>query len=155
MSWITINTRQIWFVFCHNNLWSGWNKSSIYSSQTLLSKATYSNSYIRWWFRCRARYRPAHQELFGVQYLVQGHFGMQSIGTAPVTLRYPSTRLCLLVPDIPSVLSLSMPLLSPPDESSRPWCRDPDPDPDHNCCNHSCTVSPVLKLENGSLRGCR
>ena len=45
----------------------------------ILSKATYSNSYIDsytdacdWYARCQ----PARQEQFGVQYLARGHFDM-------------------------------------------------------------------------------
>ena len=34
---------------------------------------------------CNARHQPGHQEQFGVQYLAQGHFDMQTGGTEPAT----------------------------------------------------------------------
>ena len=55
----------------------------------LLSEATYSNSYIHSYTDgggCDAKCRPAHQEQFGVQYLAQGHFGMQARGLEPATV---------------------------------------------------------------------
>ena len=58
--------------------------------QTLLSKATYSNSYIHWYTDgggCHARCRPSHQGQFGVQCLAQGHFDMQIRGIEPMTFR--------------------------------------------------------------------
>ena len=45
---------------------------------TLLSKATLRNSHIDY-------DRPAHQEQFGVSYLAQGHFDMQTKGIKPAT----------------------------------------------------------------------
>ena len=49
----------------------------------LLSKATYSNSYIHSYTDgggCHAKCWPAHQEQFGVKYFAQGHFDMQISG---------------------------------------------------------------------------
>ena len=45
----------------------------------LLSKATYSGSYIHSYIDgggCHVRCRPANQEQFGVQPLAQGHFNV-------------------------------------------------------------------------------
>ena len=56
-------------------------------NQTLLSNTTaYRHSYIDG-DGCHARFRPAHQEQFGVQYLAQGHFDMQTRRFKPATFR--------------------------------------------------------------------
>ena len=73
--------------------YSCWSKS-IFSYQQWI-KSTYSNSYIHSHTDgggCHARCRPAHWEQFGVQYLAQGHFDMQTRGNQtsdlPITRRW-------------------------------------------------------------------
>ena len=65
--------------------------------QTILCKATYSNSYIHSYTDgggCHARCRPTHKEQFGVWYLAHGHFGMQTSGTN----QWPSDNRKLALP---------------------------------------------------------
>ena len=50
----------------------------------VLSKAIYSHSYTDSG-GCHARWRPAHQEQFGVQYLTQGQIDKHTRGIKPAT----------------------------------------------------------------------
>ena len=71
-----------------NVLWLTGKHANIYLQQTLLSKASYSNSYIHSYTDgggCYPRCRPAHQEQFHVQHLAQEHFDMQTRGFEPTT----------------------------------------------------------------------
>ena len=61
-------------------------KEHVTFSRRFLSKVTYSKSYTDGG-SCHTRCRPAHQEQFGVQYLAQGHFNMQTRLTEPATFR--------------------------------------------------------------------
>ena len=56
-------------------------------SQKLLSKATYSKSYKHTMMAVAAMQGADHQEQYGVQYLAQGHFNMQTRGIQPATSR--------------------------------------------------------------------
>ena len=100
-SWVTEWSSEMWKVvsvekFNFDNSESFYRLDRLHSYiqdiyQTLLSKATYSNSYIH-------SYTHTHQEQFGVQHLAQGHFDMQTRESNPDPQPPP------LLPDVSAIV---------------------------------------------------
>ena len=66
-----------------------WTHKALYNTCQI---HLFTNTFIHWWQRLPCKVSTAHQEQFGVQYLVQGHFGMLLGGARICTSNLPITK---------------------------------------------------------------